>query len=117
MEKQILGFRAAIKHKLLLLSKRFQVFNFVLLVKYVFISCCSGISIFRSKPGLLQHRKNKKWTTPSKNQAFCAALELSFFEPRVSQFWAMKETNNKNSCCSGIIKYFCAAQKSPLLQG
>jgi hypothetical protein len=27
----------------------------------------------------------------------------------------MKETNNKNLCCSGIIKYFCAAQKSPLL--
>jgi hypothetical protein len=27
----------------------------------------------------------------------------------------MKETNNKNSCCSGIIKYFCAAQKSSLL--
>jgi hypothetical protein len=27
----------------------------------------------------------------------------------------MKETNNKNLCCSGIIKYLCAAQKSPLL--
>jgi hypothetical protein len=27
----------------------------------------------------------------------------------------MKETNNKKLCCSGIIKYFCAAQKSPLL--
>jgi hypothetical protein len=27
----------------------------------------------------------------------------------------MKETNNKNSCCSQIIKYFCAAQESLLL--
>ncbi len=27
----------------------------------------------------------------------------------------MKETNNKNLCFSEIIKYFCAAQKSPLL--
>jgi hypothetical protein len=27
----------------------------------------------------------------------------------------MKETNIKNSCCSQIIKYFCAAQKSLLL--
>jgi hypothetical protein len=26
----------------------------------------------------------------------------------------MKETNNKYSCCSRIIKYFCAAQKSLL---
>jgi hypothetical protein len=37
-------------------------------------------------------------------------------EPRVSQFWAMKETNIKNLCCSQIIiKYFRAAQKSLLL--
>jgi hypothetical protein len=27
----------------------------------------------------------------------------------------MKETNYKNLCWSQIIKYFCAAQKSPLL--
>jgi hypothetical protein len=27
----------------------------------------------------------------------------------------MKETNNKNLCCSQTIKYFCAAQKSLLL--
>jgi hypothetical protein len=27
----------------------------------------------------------------------------------------MKETNIKNLCCSQIIKYFCAAQKSLLL--
>jgi hypothetical protein len=54
MEKQVLVFCAAIKHKLLLLSKCFQVFDFVLLlVNDVFILCCSGISIFGLKPGLL----------------------------------------------------------------
>jgi hypothetical protein len=31
-------------------------------------------------------------------------------EPRVSQFGAMKETNNKNSCCLQIKKYLRAAQ-------
>jgi hypothetical protein len=35
VEKQVLGYRAAIEHKLLLLSKRFQVFHFVLLVNDV----------------------------------------------------------------------------------
>ncbi len=86
MEKQVLGFHAAIEHKLLLLSKRFQVFNFVLLVNDVFISCCSGISIFGSKLGLLQHKKDKKRTTPSENQAFCAALELTFWNPESANF-------------------------------
>jgi hypothetical protein len=86
VEKQVLGFRAAIEHKLLLLSKRFQVFNFMLLVNDVFILGCSGISIFGSKPGLLQHRKDKKWTAPSENQAFCAALELSFWSPESANF-------------------------------
>jgi hypothetical protein len=76
MEKQVLGFRAAIEHKLLLFSKRFQVFNFVLLVNDVFI-----ISIFGSKPGLLRHRKDKKQTTLSEKHAFCAALELTFWSP------------------------------------
>jgi hypothetical protein len=36
MEKQVLGFCAAIEHKMLLLSKRFQVFNFVLLNHVLF---------------------------------------------------------------------------------
>ncbi len=36
-------------------------------------------------------------------------------EPRVSQFWAMKETNNKNLCCSWIKKNLHAAQKLLLL--
>jgi hypothetical protein len=41
--------------------------------------------------------------------------EIKFLEPRVSQFGAMKKTNIKNLCCSRIIKYFRAAQKSLLL--
>ncbi len=40
---------------------------------------------------------------------------IKFLKPRVSQFWAMKETNIKNLCCSRMIKYFRAAQKSLLL--
>jgi hypothetical protein len=87
VEKQVLGFCAAIEHKLLLLSKCFQVFNFVLLlVNDVFILCCSGVSIFGSKPGLLRHRKDKKRTTPSANQAFCAALKLRFWSPESANF-------------------------------
>jgi hypothetical protein len=47
------------------------------------------------------------------NILYCSVIK--FLEPRVSQFWAMKDTNIKNSCCSRIIKYFHAAQKSLLL--
>jgi hypothetical protein len=86
MEKEVLGFCVAIEHKLLLLSKRFQVFNFELLMNDVFILCCSRISIFGSKPGLLRHRKDKKQTTFSENQAFYAALELSFWSPESADF-------------------------------
>jgi hypothetical protein len=86
VEKQVLGFCAAIEHKLLLLSKRFQIFNFVLLMNDVFIACCSGIFIFGSKTGLLRHRKDKKRTTPSENQAFCAALEINFWSPESANF-------------------------------
>ena len=117
MEKQVLGFRAAIEHKLLLLSKCFQVLKFVLLANDVFTSCCLGISIFGSKPGLLWHKKDKKWTTPSENQAFCAALELSFWSPESANFGQWKKQIITNWFCSGIIKYFCAAQKSSLLFG
>jgi hypothetical protein len=88
LERGKTGFRilCCYKHKLLLLKKCFQVFNFVLLMNNVFILCCSRISIFGSKPGLLRHRKNKKWTTPSENQAFCAALYLSFWSPESANF-------------------------------
>ena len=38
MEKQVLGFRAASEHRLLLISKCFQVFNFVLLLNNIDLS-------------------------------------------------------------------------------
>jgi hypothetical protein len=122
MEKQVLGFRAAIKHKLLLLLKHFQVFNFVLLVNNVFISCRSGISIFGSKPGLPRCRtgttptqKGQETDYPFRKSSISCYSIVKFLEPFLSQFRAMKETNNKNSCCSQIQKYFHAAQKSLLL--
>ncbi len=71
----------------------------------VFISCCLGISILGSKPELLRHRKDKRRTTPSENQEFLFCSVITFLEPRVSQLRAMKETNNKNLCCSRIKKY------------
>jgi hypothetical protein len=49
-----------------------------------------------------------------KSRILCCSV-IKFLEPRVSQFWAMKETYIKNLCCSQIIKYFCAAHKSLLL--
>ncbi len=49
-----------------------------------------------------------------KSSILCCSV-IKFLEPKVSQVGAMKETSNKNLCCSGIIKYFCAAQKSLLL--
>ncbi len=49
-----------------------------------------------------------------KSWILCCSV-IMFLEPRVSQFWAMKETNNKNSCRSHIKKYLRAAQKLLLL--
>jgi hypothetical protein len=49
-----------------------------------------------------------------KSRILCCSV-ITFVEPFLSQFWAMKETNNKNSCCSQIKKYLCAAQKLLLL--
>jgi hypothetical protein len=74
MEKQVLGFCAAIKHKLLLIKTLSSSIYFVLLMNKVFISCCSGISIFGLKQELLQHRKDKKQTISSENHAFHAAV-------------------------------------------
>jgi hypothetical protein len=45
-KKHVLGFCAGIEHKKLLIKTLFQVFDFVLLMNYVFIWCCSGISYF-----------------------------------------------------------------------
>jgi hypothetical protein len=49
-----------------------------------------------------------------KSRILCCSV-ITFLEPRVSRFWAMKETNNKNLCCSRIKFFLSAAQKSPLL--
>ncbi len=67
------------------------------------------------KTGTTLTQKGQETDYPFRKSCILCCSGIKFFEPRVSQFWAMKETNNKNSCCSGIIKYFCAAQKSPLI--
>jgi hypothetical protein len=86
VEKQALGFCAAIEPKLLLLSKRFQVFNFVLLVNDVFYFVLLRNIHLWIKTGTTLTQKDKKQTTPSENQAFCAALELSFWSPESASF-------------------------------
>jgi hypothetical protein len=57
VEKQVLGFRAAIKHKLLLgliiLIKTLKSIQFCAARELCFTLCCSGISIFGSKLGQL----------------------------------------------------------------
>jgi hypothetical protein len=52
---------------------------------------------------------------PSRKSSILCCSVIKFLEPRVSQFWATKETNIENLCCSLIIKYFRAVQKSLLL--
>ncbi len=67
------------------------------------------------KTGTTPTQKRQETDYPFRKSSILCCSGIKCLEPRVSQFWAMKETNNKNLCCSGIIKYFCAAQKSPLL--
>jgi hypothetical protein len=67
------------------------------------------------KNGTTPTQKGQEMDYPFRKSSILCCSEIKFLEPRVSQFQAMKETNNKNLCCSRIIKYFCAAQKSPLL--
>jgi hypothetical protein len=67
------------------------------------------------KTGTTLTQKGQETDYPFKKSSILCCSGIKFLEPRVSQFWAMKDTNNKNLCCSGIIKYFCAAQKSPLM--
>jgi hypothetical protein len=55
--------------------------------------------------------KGQETDYPFRKSSVLWCSVIKFLEPRVSQFWAMKETNIKNLCCSRIIKYFCAAQK------
>ena len=91
-------------------------------MNYVFISCCSGISHLWIKTGTTPTQKGQEtdykgqeMDYPFRKSSILCCSVIKFLEPRVSQFWAMKETNIKKSCCSRIIKYFRAAQKSLLL--
>jgi hypothetical protein len=67
------------------------------------------------KAGITPTQKEEETDYPFRKSSISCCSGIKFLEPRVSQFWTMKERNNKHSCCSGIIKYFCAAQKSPFL--
>jgi hypothetical protein len=67
------------------------------------------------KAGTTPTQKEQETDYTYRKSSISCCSGIKFLEPRVSQFWAMKETNNKNSFCSGIMKYFRAAQKSPLL--
>ncbi len=91
--------------------------------KYL-ISCCLWIMFLfcaaQEYPSLDQNRdySDTEWTRnglPLQKSSILCCSVIKFLEPRVSQFCAMKETNIKNLCCSRIIKYFRAAQKSLLL--
>jgi hypothetical protein len=67
------------------------------------------------KTGTTQTQKRQETDYPFRISSILSCSVIKFLEPRVSQFWAMKETNIKNLCYSQIIKYFCATQKSLLL--
>jgi hypothetical protein len=67
------------------------------------------------KTGTTPTQKGQETDYPFRKSSILCFSVIKFLEPRVSQFWAMTETNNKNLCCSRIIKYFLAAQKSLLL--
>jgi hypothetical protein len=67
------------------------------------------------KTGTTPTQKGQEMDYPFRKSSILCCSVIKFLDPRVSQFRAMKETYNKNLCCSKIIKYFCAAQKSLLL--
>ncbi len=67
------------------------------------------------KTGTTPTQKGQETDYPFRKSSILCCTGIKFLEPIVIQFWAMKKTNNKNLCCSEILKYFCAAQKSPLL--
>jgi hypothetical protein len=67
------------------------------------------------KTGTTPTHKGQETDYPFRKSSILCCSVIKFLEPRVSQFWAMKETNNKNLCCSQLIKYFWAAQKSLIL--
>jgi hypothetical protein len=87
-------------------------------MNYVYISCCSGIFHLWIKTGTTPTQKGQETdykgqetNCPFRKSSILCCSVNKFLELRVSQFWAMKETNIKNLCCSQIIKYFRAAQK------
>jgi hypothetical protein len=67
------------------------------------------------KTGTTPAQKGQETDYPFRKSSILCCSVIKFLEPRVSQFRAMKETNIINLCCSQIIRYFCAAQKSLLL--
>ena len=67
------------------------------------------------KTGTTPTQKGQEKDYPFRKSSILCCSVIKFLVPRVSQFRAMKETNIKNLCCSRIIKYFRAAQKSLLL--
>ncbi len=67
------------------------------------------------KSGTTTTQKGQETDYPFRKSSILCCSVIKFAKPFLSQFWEMKETNNKNSCCSQTQKYFCAAQKSLLL--
>ncbi len=67
------------------------------------------------KSGTTTTQKGQETDYPFKKSRISCCSVIMFLEPRVSQFRAIKETNNKNLCCSQIKKYLRAAQKLLLL--
>jgi hypothetical protein len=49
----------------------------------------------RTRNGLQKTKRQETNYPVSKSSILCCSV-IKFFEPRVSQFWAMKETNIKN---------------------
>jgi hypothetical protein len=69
----------------------------------VFILCCSGKSHFWIKTGTTPTQKGQEtdykgqeMDYPIRKSSILCCSVIKFLEPRVSQFWAMKETNIKN---------------------
>jgi hypothetical protein len=72
-------------------------------MNYVFILCCSGISYLWIKTGTTLTQKGQEMDYkgqekdyPFRKSSILCCSVIKFLEPRVSQFWTMKETNIKN---------------------
>ncbi len=69
----------------------------------VFNSCCSGISHLWIKTGTTPTQKGQEMDYkgqetdyPFRKSSILCCSVINFLEPRVSQFWAMKDSNIKN---------------------